>query len=36
MYPIAHTFDVSPKGEVVYIQFKRGREELWLTEFANP
>ena len=36
MYPIAHTFDVSPTGEVVYIQFKAGRQELWLTEFANP
>jgi hypothetical protein len=36
MYPIAHTFDVSPKGEIVYVQLKRGREELWLTDVANP
>ena len=30
--PYNNFTDVSPKGEVVYIQFKPGKPELWMTE----
>ena len=32
MLPIAHFYDVSPRGEIVYVQFKTGNRELWLAE----
>ena len=35
MYPIGHIYDVSPKGEIVYVQFKPGKQELWLMDFLN-
>jgi len=25
----------SPKGEIVYVQFKPGKQELWLMDFLN-
>jgi Tol biopolymer transport system component/DNA-binding winged helix-turn-helix (wHTH) protein len=32
MSSIAHFYDVSPRGEVVFVQFKPGNRELWLAE----
>jgi Tol biopolymer transport system component/DNA-binding winged helix-turn-helix (wHTH) protein len=31
--PIAASYDVSPTGQVVYVQFKQGQQELWMTDF---
>jgi hypothetical protein len=31
--PIAAFFDVSKTGQVVYVQFKQGQHELWMTDF---
>ena len=30
MWSIAQIFDVSPRGEVVFVQVRPGRRELWL------
>jgi serine/threonine protein kinase len=35
MHPIGPIFDVSRSGEVVYVQFKPGRPELWLTDLGS-
>jgi hypothetical protein len=32
MRSIAHFYDVSPRGEVVYVQFKAGKRDLWLAD----
>lgn len=32
MRSIAHFYDVSPRGEIVYVQFKPGKRDLWLAE----
>ncbi|MBP1596988.1 MAG: serine/threonine protein kinase [Acidobacteria bacterium] len=32
MRPIGHYYDVSPRGEIVYVQFKPGKRDLWLAE----
>jgi hypothetical protein len=29
---LATPFDVSPRGELAWVQFRRGKEELWLAE----
>jgi Tol biopolymer transport system component len=34
LYPITHMMDVSPQGEIVYIKFKPGDNELWLADFS--
>ena len=34
MQPIGHRYDVSPSGEVVYVHYKLGRPELWLTDLG--
>jgi hypothetical protein len=34
MNPIAHFYDVSQSGEIVWVQFKPGREELWLWDWS--
>jgi Tol biopolymer transport system component/DNA-binding winged helix-turn-helix (wHTH) protein len=31
--PIATFYDMSRAGQVVYVQFKQGQQELWLTDF---
>ena len=31
MYPIAHRYDVSARGEITYVRFDAGEHELWLT-----
>lgn len=33
--PTAGFYDVSRKGEVVYVQFKPGKQELWMTDFSG-
>ena len=35
MLPIGPFYDVSPSGEVVYVHFKEGRPELWLTDLGS-
>jgi eukaryotic-like serine/threonine-protein kinase len=32
---LATRFDVSPQDELVWVQFRRGKEELWLAQLAN-
>ncbi len=36
MSSIAHYYDVSPRGEVVFVQFDSGNRELWLAERSAP
>jgi Tol biopolymer transport system component len=36
MHPIVDFFDVSPTGQVVWVQYRRGKEELWLLDFPAP
>jgi Tol biopolymer transport system component len=31
--PIGSAFDLSRDGKVVYVQFKQGKQELWMTDF---
>ncbi len=35
-HPIGTFYDVSPKGEIVYVRFNPGKPELWLTDFPRP
>jgi len=34
-HPIGAFYDVSPKGEIVYVRFNPGKSELWLAEFPG-
>jgi Tol biopolymer transport system component len=36
MHDISSYYDVSSKGEIVYVRFNPGRHELWLLDFHNP
>jgi hypothetical protein len=36
MHEISSYYDVSSKGEIVYVRFDPGRHELWLLDFHNP
>ena len=29
-------FDVSPQGQVVWVQYKKGKHELWLADLPRP
>jgi hypothetical protein len=33
---LAPFYDVSPTGQVVWVQFRRGNSELMLSDFPNP
>lgn len=35
MYPIVRMMDVSPQGEIAYVKFKPGENELWLADFSK-
>jgi serine/threonine protein kinase/dipeptidyl aminopeptidase/acylaminoacyl peptidase len=35
-HPIGTFYDVSPKGEIVYVQYNPGKPELWLADFPRP
>jgi hypothetical protein len=35
LHPIGNFFDVSPQGEMVWMQYQRGKHELWLAEFPT-
>ena len=35
-HPIGTFYDVSPKGEIVYVRFNPGKSELWLADFPRP
>ena len=32
---LATYFDVSPRDEIVWVQFRRGKEELWLAQLPG-
>jgi Tol biopolymer transport system component len=36
MHPIGRFFDVSPQGQIVWIQYRRGKNELWLADLSQP
>ena len=36
VHPIGQFFDVSPKGQLVWVEYQRGRQELWLSDSFNP
>lgn len=36
MHPISNFFDVSPQGQIVWIQYRRGKNELWLADLSQP
>ena len=36
MHEISSYYDVSRSGEIVYVRFNPGRQELWLSDFNNP
>jgi eukaryotic-like serine/threonine-protein kinase len=35
MHPIGQFFDVSPQGQIVWIQYRRGKNELWLADLPH-
>jgi serine/threonine protein kinase len=35
MHPIGPFFDISPSGQIVWIQYRRGRHELWLSDYPS-
>ena len=35
MPPINHRYDVSPRGEIAYVRFDSGEDELWLTDLPR-
>jgi len=36
VHPIGQFFDVSPKGQLVWVEYQQGRQELWLSDSFNP
>lgn len=36
MHPIGHFFDVSPQNEIVWVQYRRGKHEMWMADFPTP
>ena len=36
MHPISNFFDVSPQGQIVWLQYRRGKNELWLADLSKP
>ncbi len=35
MHPIGEFFDVAPTGKVVWVQYRAGKKELWLSDFPK-
>ena len=35
VHPIGEFFDVSPAGQVVWVQYQRGRNELWMSTITD-
>jgi hypothetical protein len=35
MHPIGQFFDVSPRGQIVWVQYRRGKNELWLADLPQ-
>jgi Tol biopolymer transport system component len=33
---LINSYDVSPGGQIVWVQFRRGKNELWLSDLPNP
>ncbi len=36
MHPIGQFFDVSAQGQIVWMQYRRGKNELWLADLSQP
>ena len=36
IHPIGQFFDVSPAGQLVWVEYRRGRQELWLSDSFGP
>ena len=36
MHPIGQFFDVSPQRQIVWMQYRRGKNELWLADLSHP
>lgn len=36
MHPIGDFFDVSPQNQIVWVQYRRGKHEMWLADFPTP
>ncbi|MDQ3666206.1 MAG: hypothetical protein M3410_06340 [Acidobacteriota bacterium] len=36
MHPIGNFFDVSAQGQIVWMQYRRGKNELWLADLPHP
>ena len=36
MHPISDFFDVSPRGQIVWVQYRQSKHELWLADVPDP
>ncbi len=36
MHPIGNFFDVSPQGQIAWMQYRRTKNELWLADLSRP
>jgi len=36
MHSIGQFFDVSAQGQIVWMQYRRGKNELWLADLSQP
>ncbi len=35
-HPISDFFDVSPQDQIVWVQYRQSKHELWLADLPNP
>ncbi len=36
MHPISDFFDVPPQGQIVWVQYRQSKHELWLADLSEP
>ena len=36
MHPIGDFFDISAQNQIVWVQYRRGKHEMWLADFPTP
>ncbi len=36
LHPIGQFFDISTQGQIVWMQYRRGKDELWLADLSHP
>lgn len=36
MHPISDFFDVSPQDQIVWVQYRQSKHELWLADLFEP